>query len=79
MSPELWNQLSQQVPALIVLAWVVHKFVKHLERRDDMMETIGTECHRVQHDSRVALQDTQRALGEVTQALRQLNGRIKEQ
>lgn len=48
-----------------VVAWVVWIFVKYLERRDDVLNTISGHCHDQQARSTTAIAETTRALGKV--------------
>ncbi len=44
-------EAAKQVPGLTIIAVLVVKFLKHLEKRDKMLDTISGTCHAVQTKS----------------------------
>lgn len=64
--------IGKQVPALAVLAWVVHTFVRHLERRDEALKGISEQCHIVQRDAIETMRRTNEMWGEWSELLRSM-------
>ena len=57
-------EVAKAVPALLVLAWVVNRFLTALKDRDEGFRTIMTEANSVQ-------KETNQTLGRVGEALDQ--------
>lgn len=75
---ELLIEVGKQVPALVVLAWVVRavlnhiqamqqKYLEHEKARDarltEAMRRIGDDCRAVQQESIEIMQETKQELG----------------
>ena len=67
-------EAAKQIPALLVLVFLIHKFLKYLIKRDEALEGISEQCHKVQRDAIEAIKQNSRALGEVSVLLKRLNG-----
>lgn len=64
-----------QVPALVVLVWLVHYFLRNLKERDHFLRDIGEGCHEVQRDAIETIKENTRVLGEMHTYLKHLNGK----
>lgn len=73
----------KQVPALAVLAWLVHRglenqkhvaemFLERLRNRDEVLRQIEQNCHALQKDAIKAIVTNTAALAEIREALRRL-------
>lgn len=87
MLDELAVEVVKQVPALVVLAWVVRHFLKsaaetrdrmldHEAKRDadlnDTLKRMSDGCHEVQRDSLGVMRETKEELGRTREASTQL-------
>lgn len=72
------QEAAKQIPALIVLVWIVWKFLSHLQSRDDFLRIAQEKCHQVTQEvtanSNAVMQEATKAMGAVTEALHRLNG-----
>jgi len=76
MDPQMTEyviEIAKQVPALLVLVWMVRVFINYLSRRDDLLAKIGDNCHIVQREATQALRENTQMLGEMREALHVMN------
>ena len=71
------SELIRQCPTLVVLAWLVWMFLKHLSQRDQMLKDLGHDCHEVQRDAIKAINANSKALGENQRALDAVHWTLK--
>ena len=69
------EEILKQVPALAVLAYIVIRFLKHLEEGNKVIRSMHKECHDIQKETIAALKENAVASQEVRTALRDI-GRI---
>lgn len=62
------------VACLIVIYKLVHTFLHHIEKRDEMLKTISDGCHEVQKDAIASMNRNTETLGRVELVLSRLNG-----
>lgn len=66
-------EVVKQIPALAVLAWLVHKGLSSLQERDQAfaraLNEIGKDCHSVQERAIDAIQENTRMMGKVESLL----------
>ncbi len=75
MFEDFFAQLATQVPSLGVLVVVVVIFLRHLNKRDELLGDISEKCHEVQRDAINTIKENSRVLGEMSVILRRLNGK----
>jgi len=75
MLEDFFTQLAAQAPSLGILVVVVIIFLRHLNKRDEMLNGISEKCHEVQRDAINTIKENSRVLGEISVVLRKLNGR----
>lgn len=73
----LFVEVAKQVPALMVLCYIVFVFVRYLGSRDQTLKEIGESCHMVQQKSIDVMQEVNRSIGEMTATISALNGKGK--
>ena len=78
MTMDVLTEVLKQVPALAVLGYIVIQFLKHLEMRDQLLKSIGAECHDVQRQTSDALLENARVMAEVRVLLKDMNGQRGE-
>lgn len=82
MIETLLIELAKQVPALVVLVWLVHRFLSYLKTQNEFLKTAQTECHKVTKEvtkeSNEAIRESARALGGLQTVLDKLNGKKLE-
>tara|TARA_R100000306_G_scaffold61940_1_gene66262 strand:- start:516 stop:776 length:261 start_codon:yes stop_codon:yes gene_type:complete len=66
-------EVAKQVPALVVMAFVVFGFLRAMSRRDIVVKTVGDTCREVQRDSIKVMQENTRMLGRVVGILDRLS------
>jgi len=72
---EVFIGLAKQSPGLAVAVAIVVIFVRHLNRKDDQMKAITERCHETQMESSSAVREITKAITEVTERLRLMNGK----
>ena len=75
MDSSFWIALAQQSPGVAGVLVVVIIFIRHLDRRDETMKSIGDGCHEAQRKTVDAINDNTLIMGQVKEGLRRLNGR----
>jgi len=73
MDADTLVEIAKQVPALLILGWVVLAFLKAMSRRDDTANKVADNCHLTQRDAIKAMQENSRVLGETSAALERVN------
>ena len=71
---ELIKYAPVPIGCLVVIYMLVKIFLKHLEKRDEVLKEIGHTCHDVQPRSIEAINDNSKVLGQVMECLNRLNG-----
>jgi hypothetical protein len=78
MMIDTWEILLRQVPALAIFAglmyFMIKQFITYMMHRDNLLKAIGDQCTDAQNRSIDALGENTRVMGEVTEALRGING-----
>lgn len=65
------------VACLIVIYKLVHTFLHHIEKRDDVLKTISDGCHEVQRNAIESMNRNTEQLGRVEVLLTRINGVAK--
>lgn len=69
-------EIAKQVPALLVLAFIVRVFLGHLKERDASLQKtlshMGDSCHKVQEDAVGVMREVKEELGRTRELYRQL-------
>ncbi len=75
------DELIRQTPCLVILAFVVVTFLRHMEKANIRNQLMAQHCHEVQREATQAINKTAEVIGantqalvEVTKLLRKLNG-----
>ena len=68
---DLWKEVAEQVPALVVLGWVVYTFLKHIDTSKEDLREVTKSFQQTTEASIKALQEN-------TTALVELKGHVKE-
>lgn len=87
---QIWTEAVKQAPHLVILAWIVHRFVQYVRSRDEASGKMGEHCHQFQREilerlevisreSNQALKDASAALGRASQAMdtHEQKGRVR--
>ena len=69
---QLLNEVIVNTPQIGALAWIVWVFIKHLDRRDQVIKEISEECHSVHNRSIEAVNENKELMGRNTQVLGQV-------
>lgn len=64
-----WVDIVIRTGSIGVLAWVVNRFLMHLEKRDGILADISSECHKHQARCAAAMDANTEAMHEVSKAL----------
>lgn len=71
---ELVTKLAEQVPSLVVLVFLVFKFLSYLKedriRTEKHLETLAASCHQVQREASSAIKENTKRLAGIAEILR---------
>lgn len=65
----IWLEIAREVPNLAVLTAIVVIFLRHMQKRDEMLRSIGQDCHEVQNRSIMAMERNTEQLGKTEKVL----------
>lgn len=68
-------EIAKQSPSIVVIAFIVMQFLRHLGKMNETLKEISGECHQLQRESHEihrasteAIRENTRVLGQVIQA-----------
>ncbi len=78
MIEEALRSAIESAPRLGLYVFTVYLFLRHLKSRDEMLKTIGDNCHEVMNLSTTAITKNTEAYGRVTAMLDRVDTTLRK-